>query len=45
MELNAERETWDAWGPEHSDSTLARRLARFVRGEERMTLKERRGFL
>ena len=44
MELNAERETWDAWGPEHSDIDAARRWLDSLGEEERVTLEERRDF-
>jgi len=44
MERNAERETWDAWGPEHSDVDAARRWLDSLGEEERVTLEERRDF-
>ena len=44
MERNAERETWDAWGPEHSDIDAARRWLDSLGEEERVTLEERRDF-
>jgi 4-alpha-glucanotransferase len=44
MERNAERETWDAWGPEHSDIDAARRWLDSLGEEERVPLEERRDF-
>jgi 4-alpha-glucanotransferase len=44
MELNAERETWDAWRPEHSEIDAARRWLDSLGEEERAPLEERRDF-
>lgn len=44
MELNAERETWDTWGPEHSEIDAARRWFESLGEEERAALEERREF-
>ena len=44
MEQNAERETWDAWGPEHSDIDAARRWLDSLGEEERVPLRRASGF-
>jgi 4-alpha-glucanotransferase len=44
MELNAERETWDAWRREHSDINAARHWLGSLGEEERALLEERRNF-
>lgn len=44
MELNAGRETWDAWGREHSSIDAARRWLDSLGENERAPLEERRDF-
>ncbi len=44
MELNAERETWDAWQPEHSTIDAARRWFQSLGEEERAQIEKRRAF-
>ncbi len=44
MELNDERETWDAWQPEHSNIEAARPWFDLLGEEERAPLEERRAF-
>ncbi len=44
MELNGERETWDAWLPEHSTIEAARRWFDSLGEDERAPLEVRRAF-
>jgi len=44
MELNAERETWDVWRPEHFEIDAARRWLDSLGEKERAPLEERRDF-
>ena len=44
MELNAERETWDTWAPEHSTIEAARGWLDSLGRKERASLEARRAF-
>ncbi len=44
MELNGERETWDAWQPEQTTIEPARRWFDLLGEEERSSLEGRREF-